>query len=218
VEQNGPLVDGAAERLRVAGEVDRGRHDEYPGETDKGNTRLAARYLRKPFENEGRVQRAVLYISGLGAYEAYINGQRVSDDVLAPTVSWFPKRVYYNVYDVTPLLKEKNIVFGVKLGNGRYFGMRESSTQVFGLPRLLAQLEIEYADGTTKTITSDESWKVTSNGPIIANNEFDGEEYDARKELHGWNEPNYDDSMWEPVDLMAAPEGMMTAQPTRTSR
>ena len=94
-----------------------------PGETDKGNTRLAARYLRKPFENEGRVQRAVLYISGLGAYEAYINGQRVSDDVLAPTVSWFPKRVYYNVYDVTPLLKEKNIVFGVKLGNGRYFGM-----------------------------------------------------------------------------------------------
>ena len=106
-----------------------------PGETDKGNTRLAARYLRKPFENEGRVQRAVLYISGLGAYEAYINGQRVSDDVLAPTVSWFPKRVYYNVYDVTPLLKEKNIVFGVKLGNGRYFGMRESSTQVFGLPQ-----------------------------------------------------------------------------------
>ena len=74
-------------------------------------------------------------------------------------------------------------------------------------------MEIEYADGTTKTITSDESWKVTSNGPIIANNEFDGEEYDARKELHGWNEPNYDDSMWEPVDLMAAPEGMMTAQP-----
>ena len=75
-----------------------------PGETDKGNTRLAARYLRKPFESTQRVERAVLYISGLGAYEAYINGQRVSDDVLAPTVSWFPERVYYNVYDVTPLI------------------------------------------------------------------------------------------------------------------
>ncbi len=184
-----------------------------PGETDKGNTRLAARYLRKPFENEGRVRRAVLYICGLGAYEAYINGQRVSDDVLAPTVSWFPERVYYNVYDVTSLIKGKNNVLGVKLGNGRYFGMRASRAQFFGLPRLLAQLEIEYADGTIKTIASDESWKVTSNGPIIANNEFDGEEYDARKELPGWNETNYDDSAWKTVDLMTAPEGVMNAQP-----
>ena len=91
--------------------------------------------------------------------------------------------------------------------------MRASRTQFFGLPRLLAQLEIEYTDGTIQTIASDESWKVTSNGPIIANNEFDGEEYDARKELPGWSEPNYDDSAWKTVDLMTAPEGVMTAQP-----
>ena len=154
-----------------------------PGETDQGNTRLAARYLRKPFESSQRVQRAVLYISGQGAYEAYINGQRVSDDVLAPTVSWFPERVYYNVFDVTSMIQKKENLLGVILGNGRYFGMRSSRTQMFGLPRLLAQLEIEYADGATETIASDESWKVTSNGPIVANNEFDGEEYDARIEL-----------------------------------
>ena len=184
-----------------------------PGETDQGNTRLAARYLRKPFESSQRVQRAVLYISGQGAYEAYINGQRVSDDVLAPTVSWFPERVYYNVYDVTSMIQKKENLLGVKLGNGRYFGMRSSRTQMFGLPRLLAQLEIEYADGTTETIASDESWKVTSNGPIVANNEFDGEEYDARKELPGWSEPNYDDTAWKQADLMTAPEGSLTAQP-----
>lgn len=183
-----------------------------PGETDKGNTRLAARYLRKPFESTQRVERAVLYISGLGAYEAYINGQRVSDDVLAPTVSWFPERVYYNVYDVTPLINQNDNLIAVKLGNGRYFGMRESPTQVFGLPRLLAQLEIEYTDGTRKVIASDESWSVTSNGPIIANNEFDGEEYDARKELPSWNLLE-DDTPWKSADIMPAPEGVLTSQP-----
>ena len=107
-----------------------------PGETDQGNTRLAARYLRKPFESTQRVTRAVLYISGLGAYEAYINGQRVADDVLAPTVSWFPERVYYNVYDVTPLILQNDNLVAVKLGNGRYFGARVTHP-AFGLPRLL---------------------------------------------------------------------------------
>ncbi len=189
-----------------------------PGETDKGNTRLAARYLRKPFDSKQKVKRAVLYISGQGAYEAYINGKRVSDDVLAPTVSWYPEKVYYNVYDVTSLIQRDSNLLGVKLGNGRYFGMRESPTQVFGFPRLLAQLEIEYNDGSTDVIVSDESWKVTSRGPIIANNEFDGEEYDARMELPGWDKINYDDTTWKQVDIMSAPGGTLTAQPNPNIR
>ncbi|SFK90620.1 alpha-L-rhamnosidase [Porphyromonadaceae bacterium KH3CP3RA] len=189
-----------------------------PGETDKGNTRLAARYLRKPFDSKQKVKRAVLYISGQGAYEAYINGKRVSDDVLAPTVSWYPEKVYYNVYDVTSLIQRDSNLLGVKLGNGRYFGMRESPTQVFGLPRLLAQLEIEYSDGSTDVIVSDESWKVTSRGPIIANNEFDGEEYDARMELPGWDKISYDDTTWKQVDIMSAPGGTLTAQPNPNIR
>lgn len=183
------------------------------GETDKGNTRLAARYLRKTFDSDKKVEKAILYISGQGAYEAYLNGKRVSDDVLAPTVSWFPEKVYYNVYDVTSLLDKKENVLGVKLGNGRYFGMRESSTQVFGLPRLLAQLEIKFSDGTTNVIASDESWKVTSQGPIIANNEFDGEKYDARLELTGWDRAGYDDASWVQAETMEAPGGTVTAQP-----
>ncbi|RNC65868.1 alpha-L-rhamnosidase [Proteiniphilum sp. X52] len=189
-----------------------------PGETDKGNTRLAVRYLRKPFGSKQKVEHAVLYISGLGAYEAYINGKRVSDDVLAPTVSWYPEKVYYNTYDVTSLIQRKSNLLAVKLGNGRYFGMRESTTQVFGLPRLLAQLEIEYSDGSTDVIVSDESWKVTSKGPIIANNEFDGEEYDARMELPGWDKIGYDDTTWKPVDIMSAPGGTLTAQPNPNIR
>ena len=189
-----------------------------PGETAEGNTRLAARYLRKPFTAGKKVERAMLYISGLGSYEAYLNGQRVSEDVFAPTVSWYPERVYYNVYDVTPLVKSNGNLLAVKLGNGRYFGMRQSETQVFGLPRLLAQLELEYGDGTSDIIVSDESWKVTSKGPIIANNEYDGEEYDARLEMKGWNTVGFDDSNWKPVDIMEDPGGTLNAQPNPNIR
>ncbi len=183
------------------------------GETDKVNTRLAARYLRKSFDLKGDIKQAFLYISGQGLYEAYINGNKVSNDVLSPTVSWYPDRVYYNIYEVTSLINSNKNLLGVILGNGRYFGMRESHSQIFGLPRLLAQLEIEYADGSTDLIITDNSWKVTSRGPIIANNEFDGEEYDARMEINGWDLTDYDDSAWKNADIMEAPGGVITAQP-----
>ncbi len=189
-----------------------------PGETAEGSTRLAARYLRKFFTSGKKAKRAMLYVSGLGSYEAYLNGKRVSEDIFAPTVSWYPERVYYNVYDITSLMKKNENLLAVKLGNGRYFGMRQSDTQIFGLPRLLAQLEIEYSDGTSELIVSDESWKITSKGPIIANNEFDGEEYDARLEMSQWNKAGFDDSNWEAVDIMVDPGGKLTAQPNPNIR
>ena len=211
---NMALLDKAEWQARWIGEDSLSN----PEETMKGNTRLAARYLRKPFTAGRQVKRAMLYISGLGSYEAYLNGDKVSDDVFAPTVSWYPERVYYNVYDVTSLARKGDNLLAVKLGNGRYFGMRESPTQLFGLPRLLAQLELEYGDGTSDLIVSDASWKVTSKGPIIANNEFDGEEYDARLEIKEWNRAGIDDSLWQPVDLMAEPGGELTAQPNPNIR
>ncbi|MBK5194616.1 MAG: glycoside hydrolase family 78 protein [Proteiniphilum sp.] len=189
-----------------------------PGETAKENTRLAARYLRKPFTAKKGIKRAMLYISGLGSYEAYLNGKRVSEDVFAPMVSWYPERVYYNVYNVTSLLQKKENLLGVKLGNGRFFGMRGGDTQMFGLPRLLAQLEIEYSDGSTDMIVSDNSWRVTSKGPIIANNEFDGEEYDARLVMDQWNATDFDESNWVEADIMDAPAGELTAQPNPNMR
>ena len=189
-----------------------------PGETDKGNTRLAARYLRKTFSAEKKVKRAVLYISGLGSYEAFLNGKRISDDIFAPTVSWYPERVYFNTYDVTSLIQKKINALAVKLGNGRFFGMREGSTMVFGLPRLLAQLEIEYEDGQTDVIPSDQSWKVSSKGPIMANNEYDGEEYNAHFEFDGWDTASFNDNLWKDTDVMNAPKGELTAQPNPNMR
>lgn len=184
-------------------------HLSNPGETNDGKTRLAARYLRKEFVADKPVRRAVLYISGLGFSESYINGKRVSEDIFAPGPSWYPNRVYYNVYDVTDLLSKDKNTIGIALGNGRYFAMRNRQET---LPSLLAQLEIEYADGSQNMIVSDTSWKVTSKGPIIANNEFDGEEYDARLELNGWNKNSFDDSQWLTADVMATPAGELTVQ------
>lgn len=184
-----------------------------PGETDKDHTRLAARFLRKPFSINKEVKRATLYISGLGSSESYLNGKRISEDIFAPMPSHYPTRVYYNVYDVTDLLQQGDNLLGVVLGNGRYFAMRNPGMLTYGLPSLLAQLEMEYTDGTTEQVVSDTSWKVTSQGPIIANNEFDGEEYDARKELKGWNTAQYDDSAWKTAELMDEPQGKLVAQP-----
>ena len=183
------------------------------GETEKDPSRLAARYLRKSFHVEKTIRQATLYISGLGASETYLNGQRISEDIFAPVPSLYSKRVYYNTYDVTEHLSEGDNVLGVLLGNGRYFHLR-SGHQAFGLPRLLAQLEITYEDGLQEQIISDSSWKVSSQGPIIANNEFDGEEYDARKEQKGWNKPAFNDSDWKDADLMDAPNGKLVAQQT----
>ncbi|MFA6702481.1 MAG: family 78 glycoside hydrolase catalytic domain [Dysgonamonadaceae bacterium] len=187
-------------------------------ETAKDNTRLAARYLRKPFEVKRDIKRATIYISGLGSYEAAINGKKISEDVLSPTPSWYPDRVYYNVYDVTSLIQKKANLLSVTLGNGRFFGMRGNETMMFGLPRLITQLEIEYKDGTFDRIVSDESWKVTSKGPIVANNEFDGVEYDSRLELIGWESAKYNDSNWKNADIMEAPKGKLTAQPNPNIR
>lgn len=178
----------------------------------RGNTRLTARYLRKEFSAPQKVKKAGLYISGLGFYECYINGKKVGEDVLAPTATDYTKHVNYNTYDVTDMLQAGENTLGVILGNGRYFSMRlDHGVRHFGFPKLLVQLEIEGEDGPV-SVVSDDTWKVTANGPIISNNEFDGEEYDARLEMSGWASNGYDDSKWTKAELVEAPGGRIIAQ------
>lgn len=185
-----------------------------PGEDVKTeHTRLAARYLRNDFSIKSKVRRATLYICGLGVYEASINGKRVGNDIMAPAVSWYEETAYFNTYDVTGLISSGANAIGITLGNGRYQTPRYPGFIGFGLPRVIAQLEIEYADGTSGIIATDESWRITSNGPIVANNEFDGEEYDARKSLGKWELPGYDDSMWNEADIMSTPCRNLRPQP-----
>jgi len=188
-----------------------GRDDPMP----TANVPSPARWLRKEFTTAKPLRRAVVSFSGLGSSELYVNGAKVGNAVLSPALSDYAKRVYYVTYDITPLLKPGANALGTVLGNGRFNSPRvtgRNGLNNFGWPKLILQLHVEYADGTTAEIASDESWKFTDAGPISANNEYDGEDYDARKEMSGWASPGFDDSKWVAASLAGAPGGELCAQ------
>ena len=190
---------------------------DFPEDNLLGNTALPARYLRKEFRLKGKVASARLYISGLGLYEAYVNGERLSpSEVLAPTLSDYKQTVYYNTFDLTSSLSKGKNVLAVVLGNGRFVSMRipgSPNMAHYGTPRLIAQLEVKYKNGTYETIISDPSWKITADGPIRSNNEFDGEVYDAAKEMPGWTGVKFNDRSWKQAEPVTAPGGKMMPQP-----
>ena len=180
-----------------------------------GRTRLAARYFRKEFDATQKPVKATLYVSGLGFYKLFINGKTIGDQEFAPTPTDYSKVVKYNTFDVTnELIQGKNAV-ATTLGNGRYFSMRQPGVRHFGFPKMILQLELTYADGSKQIVVSDDSWKVTADGPIRANNEFDGEEYNAMMEMPGWNTSGFDDSKWLQAELVQAPGGTLEAQINR---
>jgi alpha-L-rhamnosidase len=176
---------------------------------------LPARYLRREFSVEKKVVRATAYVCGLGFFDLYVNGKKVSDQVMNPALSDYRKAAYYVTFDITDRLKNGANALGVVLGNGRFFAPRlrtPADTMDYGYPKLLLQTEIQYKDGSTRQIISDENWTLTTEGPIRANNEYDGEEYDARKEMPGWCQAGFDDTKWEKAGLVSAPGGVLLAQ------
>ncbi len=172
--------------------------------------------FRKVFVLGKSIKAARLYITGLGYFEAYLNGGRVGDSVLDPAWTAYTKRIFYSVYDVKSHLQQGENCIGVMLGNGWYnplplrmwgwLNLREFLT--IGRPRFIAQLEITYADGTGETVHSDESWKVMD-GPILRNNIYLGEVYDARLEINKWNLCGIDDHAWHLAVLAAEPLGKL---------
>ncbi len=184
-------------------------------DTAAERTRLPARMLRKQFRLADVPRKATVYISGLGYYELYINGRKVGKDVLAPALTEYDKRVLYVTYDVANLLHGGNNAIGILLGNGRYYAPRRYIpvlTRNFGYPKALLQLEIEYGNGKRVTVTTDGSWKATTGGPIRANNDYDGEEYDARMEQTGWSSPGFHDRTWSAAEIVDPPTGVLRAQ------
>lgn len=176
------------------------------------HSRLSARYLRKEFDLDKQVAKATLYICGLGMYEAFINGKRIGDQVLAPAPTDYRRTVLYNAFDVTQLL-DKNNAIGVILGNGRYYTMQQDKKPYkitrFGYPTLRLNLIVEFTDGSKKTISSDEKWKLSPDGAIRSNNEYDGETYDANKEFTNWTNIGFDDSQWMNAERTAIPLGTL---------
>jgi alpha-L-rhamnosidase len=187
----------------------------WGGVATEEQRRLPARYLRREFQAEKRIKRATAYVCGLGFFELYVNGRHVSDHVMDPGLSNYGKRDLYVTFDVTKCLKTGTNAVGVILGNGRFFAPRINvpfPTPTFGYPKLLLQMSVEYEDGSVTELVTDEHWKITAGGPIRANNEFDGEEYDARREIAGWSKAGFNDNNWQTVQLVKPPEGRLVAQ------
>ncbi|MFD3440183.1 alpha-L-rhamnosidase [Streptomyces sp. NPDC058685] len=162
---------------------------------------FAANQLRHEFRLPRRkVRRARLYATALGLYEAHLNGRRVGRDQLAPGWTDYRKRVQYQTFDVTASLRPGANALAAYVAPGWYAG----NVGMFGphqygeRPALLAQLDIDYADGTSERIISGPDWRATS-GPITSADLLSGESYDARKETAGWTSPGYDDGSWHAV-------------------
>ncbi len=192
--------------------------DKTVGNDDTSAVRriLSARMLRHEFNVRKKVKSATAFVSGLGLFEFYINGQKIGDQVLAPGLTEYNKRAFYMTFDITKnLIADKNAL-GIILGNGRYFAMRSGGnekTRNYGYPKVICQLEVEYEDDSKETIITDENWKLTTNGPIRKNSEYDGEFYDARMEMSGWNTPGFDDADWINAKVVEKPGEKLVAQP-----
>ncbi len=188
-------------------------------ETDEDQTLVlpedseAVPYLRKEFELQPAIRRAVLYTTALGLYEVRLNGRRVGDHVLAPDWTDYRKRVRYQAYDVTALLHSGSNAIGTLLANGWFSGhIGNGGNAFFGkVPAFAAQLEVTYADGRTEQVVTDASWK-SRRSPILASDFMLGEDYDARLEVKGWDQPGLAESNWTTVGVRDESARQLEAQ------
>jgi alpha-L-rhamnosidase len=174
--------------------------------------RLAARWLRREFSIDRPIRRARVYYCGLGASELYINGARIGDEVLSPGLSEIPVRAFYLTHDVTAALASGLNAIGAVLGNGRYYAPRRGAPFGDVYPKLLLKLVIDYQDGSRQIVDSGPDWKLSDRGPILANSEYDGEEFDARRTFERWSEAGFDDSHWTRADVVSPAAHVLSAQ------
>jgi alpha-L-rhamnosidase len=187
--------------------------DDTPLHTERAKLHLPApRHYRKDFAAAKPIRRAVVYASALGIYDLYCNGQRVGDAYFQPGWSDYLQRAYYRSHDVTALLRTGGgNALGAVVADGWYagyvgyallvgYGPNKVGRYFYGkTPAFLAQLELDYTDGTHETVVTDESWRVTDRGPTREADFIMGEAYDARAELGNWSAPGYDAKAWAPA-------------------
>ena len=169
--------------------------------------------LRREFQLRGPVERARAYVTAHGLYDLYLNGQRVGDQLFTPGWTSYNKRLQYQTYDVTPLLKQGANAVGALLGNGWYRGNLAFSDRrnIYGdRVGLLAQIEVTYKDGRRETIGTDSGWRA-STGPILMSEIYHGETYDARLEKSGWAAAGFDDKAWSGVKVAEARKHALVA-------
>ncbi|HSO89467.1 MAG TPA: glycoside hydrolase family 78 protein [Draconibacterium sp.] len=173
-------------------------------------------FLRKEFSTSKKIKSARVYVSALGLYELYINGKKVGDQLFTPGWTSYKNRIQYQTYDVTPMIQSKNSI-GAILADGWYrgnIGFSKQNSYYGDKLALIAQVHINYTDGTGEIIETNGSWKATT-GPIIFSDIYNGETYDARMEMPGWATAGFDDSNWGKVvnlnhskEILIAPQGV----------
>mgnify|MGYP000873581216 CR=1 FL=1 len=171
-----------------------------------------AQYFRKDFTTAKKVKSARVYVTSHGLYQLFLNGKKVSADLFTPGWTSFNKRLQYQTYDVTSLLQPKNAL-GAIVGDGWYRGNIgwSSKNGYYGSKlALLVQLQINYTDGTSELVCTDQNWKV-STGAIIASDIYNGETYDAREEMPGWASAGFDDNKWEKATISDQPKKTLIA-------
>jgi hypothetical protein len=183
----------------------------------------------RDFKIDKPLKRATAYVSGLGHFEMSLNGKKVGDHFLDPGWTNYDQYALYVTFDVTPYLQQGSNACGVMLGNGFYHIPRERYRKLvvsYGYPKTICKILLEYADGTSAEIVTDDSWKTTPS-PIVFSSIFGGEDYDARMKQQGWDMPGFDDSRWTKPLMVEGPPAlrsqtatplkvMETIQPVRT--
>lgn len=172
---------------------------------------VPAPYFRKTFEADGEIKKSIITLTGLGFYELYVNGRRITKGILAPYISNPDDIVYYDEYDITQALVPGKNVLGILLGNGM---QNAPGGQIWdfdiaafrGAPRTAFCVSIEYPDGRTDTFEADGSVR-TAPSPIIFDDLRCGCYYDARLEIPGWSTPEFDDSTWKNALAAETPRG-----------
>lgn len=183
-----------------------------PGYTEDPVTRPSP-LMRKQFTLAKKVASATAYITSHGMYEAQLNGVRIGGAYLTPGWTAYKKRLQYQVYDVTAMVKTGENALGVMLGNGWYRGILgwTDNINIYGKDiALLCQVDITYSDGTMESIISDGSWK-SSTGSVRYSEIYNGEIQDARLEKAGWTNPGYNDSDWSGVKVANHPMNVLVA-------
>ncbi len=209
-----PRPAGAAETADWSGSAWIGDGKPVPARDEDFYGDDPAPQFRRAFVVERGLKSAQLRIVGLGLCEAQVNGRPLADNAFAPLWTPYANRVLFDTHDVTDLLRRGTNVLAVTLGNGWYnplplrmWGRRNlRDALATGRPCLRAKLELRYADGAVRTVATDASWKVTE-GPVLRNNLYLGEIYDARRETPGWPTAGFDDSAWRTASPVAGPAG-----------
>jgi hypothetical protein len=193
----------------------------YPGVHGSGNKlgnkalkRSVVPYLRKSFHIQKNIKQALVFVSGLGQYELYLNGQRVGNDFLAPGWTNYTKTCLYNTFDVTSRLQQQENVIGAIAGNGFLNINRERYRKLvtaLGYPMLRLKLLIRYTDGSMSEIVTDDTWK-TAPSPVVFTSIYGGEDYDATLEQPGWCSAGFNDNNWRQAVTVKGPGGEMLAQ------